>query len=85
MPRCPACVRPVNGIFKAKEGFGKMDRGSRPELFTNLFPHDHAEFGRLADASGRGRAPLPRASLGEDRLGAQGRAQASAASPDWCH
>jgi len=58
--------------LQSERGLWEDRPGSRLDLFAKLLPHDHAELGRLADASGRG-AQWPRASLGEDRLGAQGR------------
>jgi hypothetical protein len=64
-------VRPVNGIFKAKEGFGKMDRGA---VLSCLPTSSHTTTPSSDGSQMRpgGRAPWPRASLREDRLGAQG-------------
>jgi hypothetical protein len=73
--------------LQSERGFWEDRPGSRPDLFTKLLPHDHAELGRLADAHGRGACNGP--GLVWEKTGSGLRdGQASAASPDWrnaCH
>ena len=75
-------VRPVNGIFKAKEGFGKMDRVT----VLSCLPTSSHTTTPSSDGSqmrpGGARRDGPGRVWGEDRLGLRD-GQASAASPDW--
>jgi hypothetical protein len=77
---CPQCVRPVNGIFKAKEGFGKIDRGA---VLTCLSSSSHT----TTPSSDASQMPPGGArddpGLGWEKTGSGLRdGQASAASPD---